>query len=86
MYARTKRNQQDCPDADRCHITTHSQDLALARGFRVSFLSGDVHVAGLGRFCSKPVINLRTDHRFMPQVGAGIKQEGFCPQHAIFIL
>jgi len=25
----------------------------------------------VGRFCSKPVSNLRTDHRFMPQVEEG---------------
>jgi hypothetical protein len=37
----------------------------------VTFLSGDVHVAAVGRFCSKPVSNLRTDHRFMPQVEEG---------------
>ena len=35
---------------------------------QVTFISGDVHVAGLGRICTRPVTNLRTDHRFMPQV------------------
>ena len=38
---------------------------------QVTFMSGDVHVAGLGRFCTRPVTNLRTDHRFMPQVRGG---------------
>jgi hypothetical protein len=42
--------------------------MALARGFRFTFLSGDVHVAGVGRFYSRPKVNLRMDHRFMPQV------------------
>ena len=42
--------------------------MALARAFRFSFLSGDVHLAGIGRFLSYPRSNLRTDHRFMPQI------------------
>ncbi len=44
------------------------QELSLARGFRCTFMSGDVHVAGMGRFQSNPKINLRNDHRYMSQV------------------
>jgi hypothetical protein len=44
------------------------QDMSLARGFRFTFLSGGVHVAGQGRTVSQPQVNLRHDHRFMPQV------------------
>ncbi|GAX72780.1 hypothetical protein CEUSTIGMA_g236.t1 [Chlamydomonas eustigma] len=45
------------------------QNMSLARGFRFTLLcGGDSHVAAFGRVCSKPVVSLRTDHRFMPQV------------------
>ncbi len=39
------------------------QTLSLARGFRFSLLSGDVHVAAVGRFVSQPNKSLRQDHR-----------------------
>ncbi len=44
------------------------QNMSQRRGFRFSFLSGDVHLAAVGRFCTRPVTNLRTDPRYMPQV------------------
>jgi hypothetical protein len=45
-----------------------AQSLALSRGFRFSLVSGDVHVGGMGRFITHPKTNLRTDHRYMPQI------------------
>ncbi|EFJ41758.1 hypothetical protein VOLCADRAFT_121617 [Volvox carteri f. nagariensis] len=44
------------------------QDLAKARGFRFSILSGDVHCAGVAAFQTMPKINLKTDHRHMVQI------------------
>ncbi|GIL73332.1 hypothetical protein Vretifemale_3526 [Volvox reticuliferus] len=44
------------------------QDLAKARGFRFSILSGDVHCAGVAAFQTIPKINLKADHRYMVQV------------------
>ncbi|KAG2487923.1 hypothetical protein HYH03_013503 [Edaphochlamys debaryana] len=44
------------------------QDLALSRGFRVTFLSGDVHCAAVGCFQTLPKANLKSDHRYMLQV------------------
>lgn len=40
------------------------QALSLARGFRFSLLSGDVHVAAAGRLMSHPKKSLRQDHRW----------------------
>ncbi len=45
------------------------QDLALRRSVRVTFLSGDVHVAAAGKLMTHPRgIDLRADHRYMLQV------------------
>ena len=45
------------------------QNLAKTKNIRVSFVGGDVHVAGVGRLYTQPKIHrLRYDHRFMPQV------------------
>ncbi|GFR40520.1 hypothetical protein Agub_g1089 [Astrephomene gubernaculifera] len=44
------------------------QDLAAARGFRFTLLCGDVHCAGVGCFQTMPKINLKMDHRYIPQV------------------
>jgi hypothetical protein len=39
----------------------------------VSFLSGDVHCCGVGRFYTRPkVALLKHDYRFMTQVGRGV--------------
>lgn len=54
--------------AERTHLVHLFQELAAARGFRITFMSGDVHVAAVGRFMSWPKRNLRTDHR---RVGPG---------------
>lgn len=48
------------------------QDVAKARNMRVTFISGDVHVGGLGRLYSHPKLDLRKDFRFMPQASPQI--------------
>lgn len=52
------------------------QDMALARGFRFSFMSGHARVAAVGRVLSAPQVATRTDHRFMPQVRRGRVKAG----------
>jgi len=49
-------------------LIKHLQTVAQGRHSRISFISGDVHVAGLGRLYSYPKMDLRKDFRFMPQV------------------
>lgn len=44
------------------------QGISSLRNMRMTFISGDVHVGGLGRLYSYPKVDLRKDHRFMPQV------------------
>lgn len=44
------------------------QTFAQTRHIRVTFVSGDVHVGGLGRLYTHPKTDLRKDFRFMPQV------------------
>lgn len=45
------------------------QAMAASRRVRVTFLSGDVHAAGVAQFYSHPkVADLRADHRYMPQI------------------
>lgn len=44
------------------------QGIAQSRHIRMTFVSGDVHVGGLGRLYSHPKMDLRKDFRFMPQV------------------
>ncbi|BDA46401.1 Uncharacterized protein YGR266W [Coccomyxa sp. Obi] len=45
------------------------QAVAKRREARISFISGDVHCAGIGRLYSRPkMAHLRHDYRFMPQV------------------
>jgi hypothetical protein len=52
------------------HAFTHAQEIAKARAMRFTFLSGDVHVAGLGQFEStQRDEDHKHDFRFMNQVG-----------------
>ena len=44
------------------------QGYARQKNLRVIFISGDVHVGGLGRLYTHPKMDLRQDFRFMPQV------------------
>lgn len=54
---------------ERHNLIARLQNLAKAKNVRVSFVGGDVHVAGVGRLYTQPKIHrLRHDHRFMPQV------------------
>lgn len=61
-------------DAGQHHGERHTliarlQNLAKAKSVRVSFVGGDVHVAGVGRLYTQPKVHrLRHDHRFMPQI------------------
>ncbi|KAI8320688.1 hypothetical protein GQ54DRAFT_263089 [Martensiomyces pterosporus] len=45
------------------------QEFARQRGVRVTFVAGDVHCCGAGRFASQnPEVSPEVDHRFMPQI------------------
>lgn len=56
---------------ERHNLIARLQNLAKAKNIRVSFVGGDVHVAGVGRLYTQPKIHrLRYDHRFMPQVSS----------------
>ncbi len=50
-------------------LIRHLQSVAQGRNTRITFISGDVHVAGLGRLYSYPKTDFRKDFRFMTQVG-----------------
>ncbi|DBB15612.1 TPA: hypothetical protein ACH3X3_003824 [Trebouxia sp. C0006] len=54
---------------ERHNLIARLQNLAKAKNVRVSFVGGDVHVAGVGRLYTQPKVHrLRHDHRFMPQI------------------
>ena len=54
---------------ERHNLIARLQSVAKTKNVRVSFVGGDVHVAGVGRLYTQPKIHrLRYDHRFMPQV------------------
>ncbi|KAL3136206.1 hypothetical protein ABBQ32_007220 [Trebouxia sp. C0010 RCD-2024] len=54
---------------ERHNLIARLQNLAKTKNVRVSFVGGDVHVAGVGRLYTQPKIHrLRYDHRFMPQI------------------
>lgn len=46
------------------------QDLAAEKSIRITILSGDVHLAAIGRFYSSPKLDIRKDrdYRYMPNV------------------
>lgn len=44
------------------------QEAADAKKYRITILSGDAHVGGVGRLYSKPKKPLKDDPHFMPQV------------------
>ncbi len=57
---------------ERHNLIARLQNLAKAKNVCVSFVGGDVHVAGVGRLYTQPKAHrLRHDHRFMPQVHTG---------------
>ncbi|DBA98627.1 TPA: hypothetical protein ACH3X1_014416 [Trebouxia sp. C0004] len=54
---------------ERHNLIARLQNLAKTKNVRVSFVGGDVHVAGVGRLYTQPKVHrLRHDHRFMPQI------------------
>ncbi|KAJ5212669.1 uncharacterized protein N7498_004315 [Penicillium cinerascens] len=55
---------------ERKMLIQRLQELARAHSVRVTILGGDVHLAAVGRFYSKPKLNLsgENDHRFMVNV------------------
>ncbi|GFH18764.1 uncharacterized protein HaLaN_15620, partial [Haematococcus lacustris] len=53
---------------EKADLLVRLQNLAQARQLRVSFLSGDVHVAGYGYTRSVANIEPANDFRFMPQI------------------
>ncbi|KAK9863128.1 hypothetical protein WJX84_002391 [Apatococcus fuscideae] len=54
---------------ERRMLIQRLQTLCLNRQLRVTFISGDVHLAAVGRLYTNPkVAHLRNDHRFMTQI------------------
>ncbi|KAJ2156517.1 hypothetical protein GGF46_005130 [Coemansia sp. RSA 552] len=55
--------------AERRRFVQRLQDVARRQGIRVTFVGGDVHCCGAGRFASaNPAIAPEHDFRFMPQI------------------
>ncbi|KAI9893504.1 MAG: hypothetical protein M1814_006300 [Vezdaea aestivalis] len=56
--------------AERKELITSLQHISERQSVRVTILSGDVHLAAMGRFYSKPKLGipLERDHRFIPNV------------------
>lgn len=64
------------------------QGIAQTRHIRMTFVSGDVHVGGLGRLYTHPKLDLRKDFRFMPQVSRPAEYPppaALCIQNALWI-
>lgn len=53
---------------ERGRLISRLQGVAQSKSVRVTFVSGDVHVGGLGRLYSSQKLDLRQDFRYMPQV------------------
>jgi hypothetical protein len=55
---------------ERKALVQRLQELARSHSIRVTILSGDVHLAAIGRFYSKPKLNIagENDHRYMVNV------------------
>ncbi|KFA64388.1 hypothetical protein S40285_01125 [Stachybotrys chlorohalonatus IBT 40285] len=62
----TARNHKE----ERKRVIEQLQDLAIDKSIRVTILSGDVHLAAVGQFYSKPSLGLpkHKDARYMPNV------------------
>ncbi|KAJ2778122.1 hypothetical protein H4R18_004789 [Coemansia javaensis] len=55
--------------AERKQFVLRLQEVARRQGVRVTFVGGDVHCCGAGRFASaNPPLPMERDHRFMPQI------------------
>ncbi|GMH41547.1 hypothetical protein BSKO_09457 [Bryopsis sp. KO-2023] len=53
---------------ERTYVINRLQGIVELRGFRVMFLSGDVHAAAIGQFYSAPKRELASDPKYMPQI------------------
>ncbi|KIX98899.1 uncharacterized protein Z520_05360 [Fonsecaea multimorphosa CBS 102226] len=55
---------------ERNDLVKDLQDLAAEKSCRITFLSGDVHLAAIGQFHSNPKLKIPKDkdHRYMPNV------------------
>ncbi|OQO12095.1 hypothetical protein B0A48_02734 [Cryoendolithus antarcticus] len=55
---------------ERKALILRLQDLAKKQSIRISILGGDVHLAAMGRFYSKPDLNIAAEHdwRYMPNI------------------
>jgi len=49
---------------ERNELMLRFQELAKSRNVRITFLSGDVHLAAIGRFYAKPSLNIKTENDF----------------------
>lgn len=56
--------------SERKWLMLHLQDLAEKHGVRITILSGDVHLAAVGRFYSNPRLGIpaEQDHRYMANI------------------
>lgn len=56
--------------AERNHFVQRLQTLAYSKQVRITILSGDVHLAAVGRFFTKAKFNVpqERDHRYMVNV------------------
>ena len=55
---------------ERNWLVQELQDLAAEKSVRITFLGGDVQMAGMGQFYSNPKLGMRKDrdHRYMPNI------------------
>lgn len=53
---------------ERYELIKLLQEIALAKNVRVTILSGDAHVGGVGRLYSRPKLDPAEDPLFMPQI------------------
>ncbi|KAK4636312.1 hypothetical protein CLAFUW4_01712 [Fulvia fulva] len=55
---------------ERKALILRLQELSKQHSIRITILGGDVHLAALGRFYSKPELNIpaERDHRYMPNI------------------
>jgi citrate lyase beta subunit len=56
--------------AERNHLVQRLQALSYSKQVRVTILSGDVHLAAVGRFFSKAKLNVpqERDHRYIVNI------------------
>lgn len=64
--------------AERNHFVQRLQTLAYSKRVRITILSGDVHLAAIGRFFTKAKFNIpqERDHRYMVNVVSTFLEAG----------